>query len=245
MTKKIVAGLIGMLLMGVGAAAQAATSCPPAPTAQIAFEAVPSPLPQDTSASAKDLAIKLGADGDHRAPGYYEANSAATAKRDTAIAKLPDGKVCAVAAKLTVKISLERKLWLASELTDDKCVLQAFANAYGRRAKADDDVVAQFGQTVIPTYQAQLTAIGWQTAATQEAALQAVADKIAPIMTDIQAKFVAQRAAAQGKIDLSQLPPEECDGETAKIGHKVGIGNAAASTNKPAAASVPAATPHY
>jgi len=224
MTKKIVAGLIGMLLVGIGATAQAA-SCPTAPPAQIAFEAVPSPLPQDTSASAKDLAIKLGSDADHRAPGYYEANSAATAKRDTAIAKLPDGTVCAVAAKLTVKISLDRKLWLASELTDDKCVLQAFANAYGRRAKADDDTVVQFGQTVIPTYQAQLAAIGWQTAPSQEAAMKAVADKIAPIMTDIEAKFVAERAAAQGKIDLSQLPPEECDGETAKIGHQVGLGN--------------------
>ena len=110
---------------------------------------------------------------------------------------------------------------------------RAFASAYGRRAKADDDTVVQFGQTVIPTYQAQLTAIGWQTGSSQEAAVKAVADKIAPIMADIEAKFVAQRAAAQAKIDLSQLPPEECDGETAKIGHKVGIGNNAEPAAKP------------
>lgn len=224
MIKTIVAGVIGMLLMGVAATAEAA-GCPAAPAAQIAYEAVPSPLPQDTSASAKDLAIKLGADADHRAPGYYEATSAVTSRRDTAIAKLPDGTVCAVAAKLTVKISLDRKLWLASELTDDKCVLDAFAAAYGARAKADDDTVARFGQTVVPTYQAQLAAIGWQSAPSQEAAVKAVADKIAPIMTDIQEKFVAARTEAQSKIDLSHLPADACDGATAKIGHKVGIGN--------------------
>lgn len=222
MTNKIVAALIGMLLMGVGAGAQAA-GCPAAPPAQIAFEPQPSPLPQDTSASAKDLAIKLGADGDHRAPGYYEASTAMTAKRDTAIAKLPDGTVCATAVKLTVKLSLDRKLWMASELNDDKCVQQAFATAYGQRAKADDDTIAQFGQTVIPTYQAQLAAIGWQTSKSQEDAVKAVADKIAPIMTDIQTKYLAARAAAQSKIDLSKLPPEECGGATAKIGRQVGI----------------------
>jgi len=226
MTNKIVAALIGMLLMGLGTGAHAA-GCPAAPPAQIAFEPQPSPLPQDTSASAKDLAIKLGADADHRAPGYYEANTAMTSKRDTAIAKLPDGTVCAVAAKLTVKLSLDRKLWLASELNDDKCVQQAFATAYGQRAKADDDTIAQFGQTVIPTYQAQLTAIGWQTSKSQEDAVKAVADKIAPIMTDIQTKYVAARAAAQAKIDLSHLPPEECGGATAKIGRQVGVAVAA------------------
>jgi len=222
MTNKIVVALIGLLLMGLGAGAQAA-GCPAAPPSQIAFEPQPSPLPEDTSASAKDLAVKLGADADHRAPGYYEANTAMSAKRDTAIAKLPDGTVCALAAKLTVKLSLDRKLWLANELTDDKCVLQAFATAYGQRAKADDDTIAQFGQTVIPTYQAQLTAIGWQTAKSQEDAIKAVADKIAPIMADIQTKYVAARAAAQAKIDLSHLPPEGCDGATAKLGRQVGI----------------------
>lgn len=242
MTNRIVAALIGMLLMGVGAGAQAA-GCPAAPPAQIAYEPVPSPLPQDTSATAKDLAIKLGADGDRRAPGYYEATSAATAKRDTAIAKLPDGTVCAVAVKLTVKISLDRKLWLAKELTDDKCVLQAFATAYGARGKADDDTIVRFGQTVIPTYQAQLAAIGWQTSKSQEDAVKAVADKIAPIMADIEAKFVAERATAQSKIDLSHLPPEECDGATAKIGRFVGISTAPASSAPTQAP--PVAKPHY
>jgi len=224
MTKKILAALIAILLMGLGAGAQAA-SCPASQPAEIAFEPQPSPLPQDTSASAKDLAIKLGADADHRAPGYYEANSALSSKRDTGIQKLPDGTVCAIAVKLTVKLSLDRKLWLASELNDDKCVQQAFATAYGQRAKADDDTIAEFGRTVIPTYQAQLSAIGWQSAKSQEDAVKAVADKITPIVSDIQEKYIAARAAAQAKIDLSKLPPEECDGQTAKIGHRIGIGN--------------------
>jgi len=224
MTKTILAGLIGMLLMGLGASAKAA-SCPAAPPTQIAFEAAPSPVPQDTSASAKDLAIKLGADGDHRTPGHYEATVAVSAKRDTAIAKLPDGTVCAAVAKLTVKVSLDRKLWLASELNDNACVLQAFADEYGQQAKADDATIADFGKTTVPTFQGQVAAIGWQSAPTQEAAVKAVGDKIAPIMSAIQAKFLEQRTAAQSKIDLSKLPAESCDGATAKIGHKVGIGN--------------------
>jgi hypothetical protein len=241
MTKKIVAGLLGLLLMGVGAAAQAA-SCPAAPPAQIAFEAVPSPLPQDTSASAKELAAKMGAAGDRYAAGYYDASSLTSSKRDTAIAKLPDGTVCAAIAKLTVKISLERKLWLASELKDNDCVLQAFATAYGARGKADDEATAQFGQTVVPTYQNKVAAIGWQTAKTQEAAIKEIADKVAPIMTEIQDKFLEQRTAAQGRIDLSHLPADACDGATEKLGHKVGVGNNAAPANTPAA---PAARTRY
>ncbi|HEV2674502.1 MAG TPA: hypothetical protein VGV37_08170 [Aliidongia sp.] len=224
MTKKIVVGLIGMLLMGLGAKAEAA-SCGAAPPTAIVFEAVPSPLAQDTSASAKDLAIKLGADSDRRAPGYYDAGVAISARRDTGIAKLPDGTVCAALVKLTVKLSLERKLWLASELTDNTCVLQAFATQYGARGKADDDAIAQFGQTTVPTYQKQLAAIGWQTAKSQEEAIKEITDKTAPVMTEIQAKFAEQRTAAQSKINLSQLPGEACDGATAKLGHKVGSGN--------------------
>jgi hypothetical protein len=223
MTKTILAGLVGMLLLGAAASAEAA-SCPAAPAAQIAFEAAPSPVPQDTSASAKDIALKLGAtESDRRAPGYYEASAATSSRRDTAIAKLPDGTVCAAAAKLTVKITLERKLWLASELTADQCVLTAFANAYGARAKADDEAIAEFGRTVVPTYQAQLAAIGWQSGPTQDAAIKAVGDKIAPIMSEIDAKFLEARTAAQSKIDLSHLPADACDGATAKIGGKVGI----------------------
>jgi hypothetical protein len=222
MTKTILAGLVGMLLLGVAASAEAA-SCPAAAPAQIAFEAVPSPMSEDTSASAKEIAVKLGAtESDRRAPGYYEASAATSSKRDSAVAKLPDGTVCAAAAKLTVKISLERKLWLAKELTDDQCVLQAFATAYGARAKADDEVIAEFGRTVVPTYQSRLAAIGWQSASTQDAAVQAVGDKIAPIMSEIGQKFLDARTAAQAKIDLSHLPPEPCDGATAKLGTKVG-----------------------
>jgi len=223
MTKTILAGLVGMLLLGIAASAEAA-SCPAAPPAQIAFEAVPSPLQQDTSASAKDIALKLGAtESDRRAPGYYEASAATSSKRESAVAKLPDGTVCAAATKVTVKISLERKLWLAKELTGDQCVLQAFATAYGARAKADDDVIAEFGRTVVPTYQAKVAAIGWQTGATQDAAVQAVGDKVAPIMSEIGEKFLAARAAAQAKIDLSHLPADPCDGATAKLGTKVGF----------------------
>ena len=224
MTKKIVAGLIGMLLMGVGAAAQAA-SCPAAPPAQIAFEAVPSPLPQDTSASAKDLAAKLGAPPDRLAPGYYQASVGFGAQRATSIAKLPDGTVCAALAKLTVKISIDRKLWLASELNDNACVLKAFATSYGAQATADDDTVAQFGQTAVQTFQPQVAAIGWQTSQNQDHASKAISDKIGPILSAIQAKIEEQRTAAQGKIDLSKLPADGCDGATEKLGHQVGFGN--------------------
>ncbi|GGF02413.1 hypothetical protein GCM10011611_04880 [Aliidongia dinghuensis] len=217
---KIMAGLVGVLLLGFGAAAHAA-SCPAAPPAQIAFEAVPSPLTQDTSATAKDLALKAGATGtDRRTPGFYDASVGFTAKRDAAIAKLPDGTVCASLAKLTVKLSLDRKLWLANELTDNACVLKAFADEIGGQAKADDQAVAQF-QTVVPTYQPQVAAIGWQTAKSQDAAMQAIADKAAPIMQALQAKFVEIRAAAQSKVDLSKLPAEDCDGAMAKIAPKV------------------------
>jgi hypothetical protein len=224
MTNKIVAAVIGMLLMGLGAGAQAA-GCPAAPAAQIAFEAVQSPLPQDTSASAQELAIKLGSDDKHRAPGYYEASVGLGARRDTAIAKLPDGTVCAALAKLTVKITIERKLWLASELKDNACVLQAFATSYGAQSKADDDTVAAFGQTVARSYQSMVSAIGWQSAATQDDASKAISAKLGPILAAMQTKFEDERTSAQSKIDLSKLPADGCDGATEKLGHEVGVGN--------------------
>ena len=231
MTKKIVAGLIGVLLMGLGAAAHAA-SCPAAPPTQIVFDAPTSPLPQDTSASAKDLAVKLGAGEDRLAPGYYEASAAFSARRDTAIAKLPDGTVCAALAKLTVKISLDRKLWLAHELAGNACVLQAFATSYGAQGKADDDTVAQFGKTIAANYQSKVAAIGWQTSKNQDDASKAISDKLALVLADIQAKFGDERTAAQSKIDLSQLPADKCDGETEKLGHEVGVGNVAKAAPK-------------
>ena len=223
MIKNIVAGLVGILLMGLGATAQAA-SCPAAQPAQIVFEAVPSPLPQDTSASAKDLAVKLGAGPDRRTPGYYEAAASFSARRETAVAKLPDGTVCAALAKLTVKISFERKLWLASELAGNACALKAFAGPYDAQAKADDDTTAQFGQTIAAAYQSQLAAIGWQTAKSQDDASAAISTKLPPILADIQAKFGDQRDAAQSKIDLSTPPADKCDGATETLGRQVGMG---------------------
>jgi hypothetical protein len=226
MTKKIIAGLIGVLLMGLGAGAQAA-SCPAAPAAQVAFEAPTGAMPQDTSASAKDIAAKLGAGPDRLAPGYYDASVGISARRDSAIAKLPDGTVCAAIAKLTVKISLERKLWLASELAGNACVLKAFAASYGAEATADDSAVAQLGQTIAASYQSKVAAIGWQTAKSQDEASKALSDKLAPIMSEIEAKFSDLRTSEQGKIDLSQLPADKCDGDTEKLGHEVGLGNVA------------------
>jgi hypothetical protein len=221
MTKYIVAGLVGMLLTGFGATAEAAP-CPAPQPAQIVLEAVPSPLPQDTSASAKDLALKAGADSaDRKTPGFYDASVALTSRRDAAVQKLPDGSFCAALVKLTVKLSLERKLWLASELNDDACVLKAFADEFGGQGKADDEAIAQFGQTAVPSFQPQVSAIGWQVAKTQEAALQEIADKVAPIMTALQAKFVEARTTAQAKVDLSKLPAEDCDGAMAKLAPKV------------------------
>lgn len=222
MTKTIVAGLVGMLLLlGFGAAAEAAP-CPAPQPAQIVLEAVPSPLPQDASASAKELALKMGADGpDRRTPGFYDASIGYTSRRDAAVQKLPDGSVCATLVKLTVKLSLQRKLWLASELNDDACVLKAFADEFGGQAKADDDAIAQFGQTAVPSFQPQVSAIGWQVAKTQEAALQEIADKVAPIMTALEAKFVEARTAAQAKIAPWKMPTEDCDGAMAKLTPKV------------------------
>jgi hypothetical protein len=220
MTKKILAGLVGILLLGYGAAAEAAP-CPAPQAAQIVLDAAPSPLAQDTSASAKDLALKTGAtDADRKTPGYYDASISMTARRDSAVTKLPDGTVCAALVKLTVKLALDRKLWLANELTDDACVLKAFADEFGGQAKADDEAIAQF-QAAVPSFQPQVAAIGWQTAKTQDAALQEVTEKSAPIMSALQAKFAEIRAAAQSKVDLSKLPPEECDGATAKLARKV------------------------
>jgi hypothetical protein len=227
MTKKIIAGLIGILLVGLGANAQAA-SCPTAAQpVQIVFEAPTGPMPQDTTASAKDLAAKLGAGPDRLAPGYYDAGVAISARRDTGIQKLNDGTVCAAMVKLTVKLTLERKLWLASELAGNACVLKAFATSYGAQATADDTAVAQFGQTIAAKYQSQVNAIGWQTSKSQEDANKAISDKLAPIMTDIQTQFADLRTAAQSKIDLSQPPADKCDGETEKLGHQVGLGNVA------------------
>ncbi len=163
--------------------------------------------------------LRKGAD--RRTPGFYDASVAMSARRDAAVQKLPDGTVCAALVKLTVKLSLERKLWLASELKDDACVLKAFADEFGGQGKADDEAIAQFGQTAVPAFQPQVSAIGWQTAKSQEAALQAIADKVAPIMTALQAKFAETRAAAQSKVDLSKLPADDCDGAMAKIAPKV------------------------
>jgi hypothetical protein len=222
MTNKIVAGLIGILLLGAATGAEAA-SCPAAPPVQIAFEAPSSPLAQDTSLSAKEVAAKRGGEG--LSPAFYDAGIVTSSRRDNALAKLPDGTVCAAVAKLTVKITLERKLWLASELKDDACVLNAFATQYGARSKTDEDVIAAFGKTVAERYKAEVAAIGWQKAPSQEAALKAVADKVSPIMSQIDDKLTEERTAAQTKIDLSGMPADGCDGNTEKLGHKVGVGN--------------------
>jgi hypothetical protein len=220
MTKKIVAGLIGALLLGLGTAAQAA-SCPAAPTTQIVFEKLPSDLSQDVTLTTREVATKAGS-SHSRIPAFYDADVSTSSARATSIAKLPDGTVCAALGKLTVRIGLTRKLYLAKELTENSCVLNAFAAEYGERAKADDATLDEFAKTLTTDHQAEFNAIGWQTAATQDDAVKMVGEKSSAVLNNILPKFIEMREAAQAKIDTSKLPADGCNGATQKLSLKVG-----------------------
>lgn len=212
-----------LVAAGLACGSAQAASCPAFPPATITFVPLPSEVQRDTSRSAKDIAA-TSATPDKAKPVSYEHTAAASVAHKDSVQKLPDGTFCAGVSEVIFKLGYQRKVFIASELADNQCIVNTVVDFEAPQIKADDDALAQFGAGLSKTYAADVKAIGATTGATQDDAVKALKEKVSALLNNkVYADFGKQVAAATATVDTSKWQIDKCDGATAKAFASAGI----------------------
>ena len=212
-----------LLAAGLASGSAQAASCPAFPPATILFVPLPSEVQRDVARSAKDIAATSSAPAKAKPVSYEPSVGASVAHKDSA-QKQANGTFCAGLAEVTIKLGVTHKVFIASELADNDCVVNTLLDYEAPVIKAGNDTLAEFGAKLAQSYDADVKAIGATTGATQDDAIKALKEKVSDLLNKkIYPDFEKQLSAADIKADTSKWQAAPCNGATAKAFASAGI----------------------